>query len=440
MAGLLNIFDPGYYGGSMQGLLANLPGYQAQPGPSQGFPGMPTDMSSQSRAPAMPMQIGPQMPDAGPQMPQQQMPQQGGGFFDRLGAGLGANSNTLLAMGASLLGGQGFGGAAQAAMGGRAMDQKQRGANATKQALMAKGVSPDLAEAAAANPELAKALIPQLFGGRAGVTINDRLVDPITGKLIADFSDTSKKAPSTTTIENPDGTKTTLEWSPQGWKPIGPGPAGAPAAAAAGAVTPSPIPPAPPGVNVPAYRKEMAESTVKDLGSVRDKAKGAIEFLQRAERAKATNTGAGDDLFGPIQGTEAWNTFVRTPVAAVTGDLVDANKNTQKFSELKSQYKDLSSSLLKARFGSAQLSNADLAAAEALVGGLSSADAASANKVLDNLAEEARDRVRDAVKAGIMSEQEAAQYLQTKPVAPPAPKPGAAPAGTTKSGLKWSVQ
>jgi hypothetical protein len=435
MAGLLNIFNPEYYNGPMAGLLSNLPGYMAQPGQSQGFPGMPTEMSGQSR---MPMQIAPQMP------PQQEAP--GGmpsapqpGFLDRLGAGLGANSNTLLAMGSALLGGQGFGGAAQGAMMGRQLDQKQRGSAAVKEALLAKGLPPQLAEAAAANPEIAKALVPQLFGGRAGVTINDRLVDPITGRLIADFSDTSKKAPSTTTIENPDGTKTTMEWSPQGWKPIGVGAAAPGMAAPAGAASPAPIPPAPPGVNVPAYRKEMAESTVKDLGQVREKAKGAKEFLERAERAKANNAGAGDDLFGPIQGSEIWNNWVRTPAATVTGDLFDANKNTQKFSELKSQYKDLSSSLLKARFGTTQLSNADLAAADALVGGLGSSDSATANKILDNLAEEAKDRIRDAVRAGIMSEQEAAQYLQAKP-APAGAKPSTAPGGTTKSGLKWSVQ
>jgi hypothetical protein len=433
MAILPNIFDPQFYGGPMAGVLGNLPGYQAMPGPSQGFPGMPTDMSSSRPAPP-PMDIMP---------PQQQPPQAapGGGFMSGMSNGLANNSNMLMAMGAALMSGKGFGGALESGMMGGQLDKKNRASNATIRALVAKGLPPELAEAAGANPELAKVLISQLFGARTGVTINDRLVDPVTGKLIADYSDTSKKAPSTTTLENPDGTKTTMEWSPQGWKPISVGPAGAaPAGAPSGTAAPAPIPQAPPGVNVPAYRKEMAESVVNDIGQVREKAKGAIEFLQRAERAKTNNTGAGDDLFGPVQGTEAWNTFVRTPVAAATGDLFDANKNSQKFSELKSQYKDLSSSLLKARFGSAQLSNADLAAAEALVGGLASADAKSANQILDNLAEEARDRVRDAVKAGVMTEQEAAQYLQAKPAAPPAAKPGSTLGGTTKSGLKWSVQ
>jgi hypothetical protein len=435
MSILPNIFNPEFYNGPMAGVLGNLPGYMTQPGQSQGFPGapgMPTDMSG-SRAPQAP-------PGAPMEMQPPQAPQ-GGGFMGGLSNGLANNSNMLMAMGAALMSGGGFGGALQGAMAGGQIDKKNRASNSTMRALVAKGLPPELAEAAASNPELAKALIPQLFGGRAGVTINDRLVDPITGKLIADYSDTSKKAPSTTQIENPDGTKTTFEWSPQGWKPIGPAAAPAMAGAPAGAVSPAPIPPAPPGVNVPAYRKEMAESTVKDLGAVRDKAKGAVEFLQRAERAKASNTGAGDDLFGPLQGTGVWNDFVRTPMAAVTGDMFDANKNTQKFSELKSQYKDLSSSLLKARFGSAQLSNADLAAADALVGGLSSADSASANKILDNLAEEARDRVRDAVRAGVMTEQEAAQYLQARPAAPQAAKPSTGPAkGTTKSGVSWSAQ
>jgi hypothetical protein len=172
MAGLLNIFDPGYYGGPMQGLLANLPGYQAQPGPPQGFPGMPTDMSGQSRAP---MQIAPQeQPQQTPEVMPQQMPQAPQpGFMERLGAGLGANSNTMLAMGASLLGGQGFGGAAQAAMGGRALDQKQASANMTEAALVKQGLTPDLAKVVAGNPALMSAVMQHRLGLGKGNQTND---------------------------------------------------------------------------------------------------------------------------------------------------------------------------------------------------------------------------------------------------------------------------
>jgi hypothetical protein len=147
----------------MQGLLANLPGYQAQPGPPQGFPGMPTDMSGQSRAP---MQIAPQeQPQQTPEVMPQQMPQAPQpGFMERLGAGLGANSNTMLAMGASLLGGQGFGGAAQAAMGGRELDQKQASANQTEAALVKYGLSPDLAKVVAGNPALMSAVMQNRMG------------------------------------------------------------------------------------------------------------------------------------------------------------------------------------------------------------------------------------------------------------------------------------
>jgi hypothetical protein len=172
MAGLLNIFDPGYYGGPMQGLLANLPGYQAQPGPPQGFPGMPTDMSGQSRAP---MQIAPQeQPQQTPEVMPQQMPQAPQpGFMERLGAGLGANSNTMLAMGASLLGGQGFGGAANAAMAGRQLDQKQASANMTEAALVKQGLTPDLAKVVAGNPALMSAVMQHRLGLGKGNQTND---------------------------------------------------------------------------------------------------------------------------------------------------------------------------------------------------------------------------------------------------------------------------
>jgi hypothetical protein len=172
MAGLLDMFDPSLYGGQMAGLLANLPGYQAMPGQPQGFPGMPTDMSGQSRASGQPMQIAPEMPGqpmgapAAPAAPQM-------GLLDRIGAGLGANSNTMLAMGASLLGGQGFGGAAQAAMGGRALDQKQASANMTEAALVKQGLTPDLAKVVAGNPALMSAVMQHRMGIGTGNQTDD---------------------------------------------------------------------------------------------------------------------------------------------------------------------------------------------------------------------------------------------------------------------------
>jgi hypothetical protein len=126
--------------------------------------GFPTDFSSQARPPAMPMQLGPQMPDAGPQMQQQQQMPQGGGFFDRLGAGLGANSNTLLSMGAALLGGKGWGGAAEGAMSGRKLDQDRATAGLTEQALIKHGLSPDVAKVVSGNPALLAAVMQQRLG------------------------------------------------------------------------------------------------------------------------------------------------------------------------------------------------------------------------------------------------------------------------------------
>lgn len=81
MAILPNYFDPAMYGSPMGGLLGNLPMYQTQIGPSDGFPGAPTDMSAQSRAP-MAAQPGP---------------------WDRFLGGLSDNSDMLMMLGAGIM-------------------------------------------------------------------------------------------------------------------------------------------------------------------------------------------------------------------------------------------------------------------------------------------------------------------------------------------------
>jgi hypothetical protein len=159
MAILPNIFDPQFYGGPMAGVLGNLPGYQAMPGQSQGFPGMPTDMSSQrapQAAPGAPMDI------QAPQAPQ------GGGFMGGLSNGLANNSNMLMAMGAALMGGKGMGGALESGMMGGQLDQKNRTTNLTRQALIKQGLTPEMAEIAAGNPALMSAIMSQKLGLTGG--------------------------------------------------------------------------------------------------------------------------------------------------------------------------------------------------------------------------------------------------------------------------------
>jgi hypothetical protein len=154
--------------------------------------------------------------------------------LDRLGRGAADNSNLLLGLGGDIMSGRYRRSGFQGAMQGADLDQRQVAARRQEQAivqwLQGKGFSPAEIEAAAANPTLAKAMIERAFAPpRAGVNINDRLVDPVTGEVRADFSGT--KPPVTQDFETPDGGKESRQWNPasQRWEPIAGLGAGAPA-------------------------------------------------------------------------------------------------------------------------------------------------------------------------------------------------------------------
>lgn len=148
-------------------------------------------------------------------------------LLGRLGQVLGNNSNTLLQMGAGIASsanwhealGRGFAGAAH----GRKADEANAQKSATVEALRRRGLSESTARLAVNNPEVMKSVVAQLFDGRKGVVINDRLVDPTTGRVIADFSDLSRKAPQTVQVKNADDTETTMQWDykAQAWTPVG---------------------------------------------------------------------------------------------------------------------------------------------------------------------------------------------------------------------------
>jgi hypothetical protein len=80
------------------------------------------------------------------------------------------NRLTLLAMAGGLAGsqsiGQGLGRAFSAAVPAQQADIKLNQQNQTEQALIAKGVHPDIAKAAASNPTIMQQIIPQLFGAK----------------------------------------------------------------------------------------------------------------------------------------------------------------------------------------------------------------------------------------------------------------------------------
>lgn len=128
-----------------------------------------------------------QAPQATPYMPQSTapapyMPQNGGGFLDRVNAGLQSLGN-----GGSIIG----------ALTGNYTDPVTRGnqaLNMTQQALVARGVDPQVAQAAAVNPELMKTLVSQTFGPKTVQSLGDGYVADKDGNIRRAF--TPDKAPT----------------------------------------------------------------------------------------------------------------------------------------------------------------------------------------------------------------------------------------------------
>lgn len=235
--GLLDsLFDQNTYGGQGGGLLDMIRQSQQQSSqyqPSAGF-GQPEQ--------APPMNIGgyqmPRMGDAAqfappPQdpaaLPQNAQPAQGmlpqarpqeTGFGDRLMAGFQGFANA--------------GGPLQALAGGiQGLATGNTQQSQTAQYLASKGIDPAMAQTIASDPQLLRTILPQLMGGGAGTVINNRLVEPRTGRVIADFSDT--KAPETKEFETAGGGKTAMQWdaASKSWKKVdgvGSGGAGKPPA------------------------------------------------------------------------------------------------------------------------------------------------------------------------------------------------------------------
>lgn len=230
MAGLLDsLFNPSLYGGQNGGLLDFLRNTQMQQNtyqPSEGFAPPPTPSQAQ------PIMVGnAQMPRIGDaaqfdpaqvnipqnaqptqgQMPV--MPQQAGpDFSDRIGAGLMnfANAGGILP---ALAGG------VSGLMTGQRTDRLGN-ANQTAQFLVTKGIDPVLAKTIASDPATLRSVLPSLIGGSKGEVINNRLVDPRNGRVIADFSDT--KAPETKEFETAGGGKVAMQWDPssKSWKKV----------------------------------------------------------------------------------------------------------------------------------------------------------------------------------------------------------------------------
>ena len=328
-------------------------------------------------------------------IPQQQQPQQAPmaqpSFWDRIGSGINDNSAMLMGLGAGIAQG-GIGRGLQ--LGGQfsLLDQaskdrafKSQAARqsmlATYQALKARGLDDQTAIAAASNPTILSTLMPQLFGPKGAPTLTD---DPTTGQ------------------------KLQYDIQTQTWKPL---------QIDGGSGEPVPqsqdgrlrIPPVPIGGDPKRHREKSTELAAKELDESRIKAEASAELISRIDRAKAKIAGADPNIFGPVRGSDVYQNYIRAPGAAI-GIPSDVRLQKQT-SEIGSMYADLMSTFLKARFGSQQLSDRDLKAAQAIVGGLTVSDPKTAIKILENLTPEAFDRIKDAMTKGAISESRMKQLL-----------------------------
>jgi hypothetical protein len=102
-----------------------------------------------------------------------------GSVLGGLGNWLGNNSSTLMGLGAGIAGGktwgEGLSKGLQNAMSGRALDQQRAGQNQTVTALMNRGLSEDVARAAAGNPTMLRAVLWQLYGPPARAPWSQRV-------------------------------------------------------------------------------------------------------------------------------------------------------------------------------------------------------------------------------------------------------------------------
>ena len=98
--------------------------------------------------------------------------------------------------------------------------QATQAANQTVQALLAKGVQPEIAQAAAGNPELMKQLIETTFRApeeTKPIVINNKLVDPKTGQVLGDYANpaasTTKPPAVETFFDDKSGREYKAQWN-----------------------------------------------------------------------------------------------------------------------------------------------------------------------------------------------------------------------------------
>lgn len=173
--------------------------------------------------------------------------------------------------------------------------------------------------------------------------------------------------------------------------------------------------------------KERIKRDEKQAAELRGRAQGARSFLNKIGRIKGLITEAGDDAFGPIQGSEigqfagrVFGTDVQRIRERITAQLRDLELDVARF-KLK---------------GQGQVTEAERAIAKETLPALTTIDAATALQILDNLENEAR----ETISAGGGQATVAPQSAPAAPIAPPASAPQQAGQGITSSGIRFRVR
>jgi hypothetical protein len=168
-------------------------------------------------------------------------------------------------------------------------------------------------------------------------------------------------------------------------------------------LTPDMLTPGTTGVDA----KKTAEKAVVERNTgLRTNAEGAINFLTKIKGAEATLTGMNDSDFGPLQGqtaSDGWlgtaNTAVKSGVDWLWSDNSIGRQDLYK-RDLADLELDVANMKLK---GTGTITDTERQIARQTLGGLTSADKATAAAALKSTKVEAAIKIRDGLRAGVIS-------------------------------------
>lgn len=252
-----------------------------------------------------PLSIAPPMPGPSAQV-------EAPGVGDRISDGLSRNSNMLISLGAGIAQG-GIGKGLQAAMTGVDADRKQGNQNLTQQALIKKGLDPEMARAVSANPALLASAAgslfkPQVRGLSAAEKTQAGLPEGLPWFVGADGKPfvpdgLSQLKPTYGVTGKDQFGNEQYGWIDPQARTTTPGQTASPAAPASG--TPA-IPPAPVGVDPKVWREKQSQRAVDDAlpadgkttSSLRQEIQGLPSYKNLAQAApvyKSMAEAAGRD-------------------------------------------------------------------------------------------------------------------------------------------------